>query len=66
MSVMTKKITTISISKETHDILMGMGRKGESFDHILIKLIEKSGAKSPLQIDPGVGDAFGQSVVTNL
>ena len=60
---MTKKLTTISISKKTHDILMSMGRKGEPFDDILIKLIEKAITKSPLQT--GVGDPFGQSVATN-
>jgi hypothetical protein len=55
MAVMTKKLTTISVSKKNHGILANMGKKGEPFDEILTKLIEKAGGKNPLQTDAGVG-----------
>ena len=33
-------ITTISLSKETKDVLASLGRKGESYETIISKLVE--------------------------
>jgi hypothetical protein len=35
------KTTTICVSRRNHDLLMQLGRKGESFDSILTQIIEK-------------------------
>jgi hypothetical protein len=40
------EITTIQISKETRDILSEMGKKGETYDEIINRLIKISKAYS--------------------
>ena len=57
---MTKKVTTISISRKTHEILVSMGKKGEPFENILTKLIERAERKSVPQVDPKVGNPSGR------
>lgn len=37
---MSEDLTTIAISKDTHDKLMKKGNKGETFDDIVKKLLE--------------------------
>jgi len=39
-----KKTTTIAISIENHRKLMNLGKKGESFDDIITRLLDKKGA----------------------
>jgi len=34
---------TIKISEEVHEMLMGIGSKGESFDQIIRRLVEGKG-----------------------
>jgi len=58
---MGKSLTTISVSKRTHNLLKNMGKKGEPYDDILVRLIEKAEGKIPLQIDTRVGRSSGRS-----
>lgn len=37
--------TTIAVAMETKEILRSLGEKGESYDHIIKKLIEEVGIK---------------------
>jgi len=39
---MDEKYTTIRISKEVRDQLKAIGRKGDSYDDVILKLIEQA------------------------
>jgi predicted CopG family antitoxin len=39
--------TTISISRETKELLRNMGRKGDSYDEIIRKLLREANGKAP-------------------
>ena len=41
----TNEITTIQISKNTRDLLKALGKKGETYDQVIRKLLSKSQAK---------------------
>lgn len=41
ITVMEKEFTTIQISKELKDILKNLGKKGESYDTIIWRLVNK-------------------------
>ena len=38
-----KEMTTIPLSKNTREILKGFGRKGETYDSIILRLISEVG-----------------------
>ena len=41
---MAKEITTIQISKETRDKLKELGKKGETYDEIIKRLLKLAGS----------------------
>jgi hypothetical protein len=46
-----REITTIQISKETRELLRQIGRKGETYDQIIRRLIKKNCGEESLSLE---------------
>lgn len=48
----TKELTTISISREMHALLLERGKKGETFDEILKQVLKQDAVEGRQDLTP--------------